>query len=341
MDKNNIIWIEVNKLHPSQFYINEDSINFLRSKFDINLFEPIPVIKLDEHLVMTDGHTRACYLVEKGFDYIPIVEETQELDWEAYRINVQDCEKKGIFSALDLTKCIVPKDEFQIKWDTYCDDVHDRLSYLRNPCDYSALPYWKEITFNKPQYIKIYNEKEWLQLSEDIKNKFKRIDKFFRTKHPLTQIDILELPRGYEFRTFNPDSEEDYDLALEIIKLSYDDTDITKDILKGYIKSKVYDESLWIFIDEINNGKKLPVAFGMADFDPLMKEGILEWIQVLLEYRGKGFGTFLVKELLNRLKTKAEFVTVSGDCNNKSNPIKLYRKCGFIGNSIWYIAYEE
>ncbi len=85
----------------------------------------------------------------------------------------------------------------------------------------------------------------------------------------------------------------------------------------------------------------LPFAFGLADLDSFMKEGILEWIQVLPEYRGKGIGKALVCELLTRMKGKARFATVSGDCNNINNPIKLYRKCGFVDNSIWYIAYEN
>lgn len=41
------------------------------------------------------------------------------------------------------------------------------------------------------------------------------------------------------------------------------------------------------------------------------------------------------------MKGKAKFATVSGDCNNTSNPIGLYRKTGFVGDSIWYIAYKN
>ncbi len=131
------------------------------------------------------------------------------------------------------------------------------------------------------------------------------------------------------------------DKALEIIQISYQNTDLTKDKLKDYIKSNVYKNELWIFIDKINNGMYTPIAFGIGDFDPLVKEGILEWIQVLPEYRGKGFGKLLVAELLMRMKGKANFATVSGDCNNISNPIGLYRKSGFVGDSIWYIAYKN
>ncbi|MBP6086762.1 MAG: GNAT family N-acetyltransferase [Pelolinea sp.] len=114
---------------------------------------------------------------------------------------------------------------------------------------------------------------------------------------------------------------------------------MTKETLKQYAKNDVYDEDLWIFIDEIYPEENRPVAFGMADLDPEMKEGILEWIQVLPEYRRKGLGKALVSELLTRMKGKAKFATVSGDCNNINDPINLYRKSGFIGKNIWYIAY--
>ena len=56
---------------------------------------------------------------------------------------------------------------------------------------------------------------------------------------------------------------------------------------------------------------------------------------------GKRIGKLLVAELLRRMQGKAKFATVSGDCNNISNPINLYKKSGFVWDSIWYIAYES
>ena len=41
------------------------------------------------------------------------------------------------------------------------------------------------------------------------------------------------------------------------------------------------------------------------------------------------------------MKEKADFVTVSGECDNPTNPETLYRKCGFNGNDIWYVFREE
>ena len=50
-----------------------------------------------------------------------------------------------------------------------------------------------------------------------------------------------------------------------------------------------------------------------------------------------GLGTALVLELLRRLQDRAEFVTVSGEVNNPSNPQRLYRKCGFAGSDVWWL----
>lgn len=68
-----------------------------------------------------------------------------------------------------------------------------------------------------------------------------------------------------------------------------------------------------------------------------IKEGALEWIQVLPEYHGNKLGKALVIELLKRLKPYARFTTVSGELDNKTNPERLYRRCGFIGDDIWHI----
>ena len=62
----------------------------------------------------------------------------------------------------------------------------------------------------------------------------------------------------------------------------------------------------------------------------------MEWIQILPDYRGKKLGKMIVNELLCRMK-RAEFATVSGKINNPTNPERLYRSCGFIGNDIWHI----
>lgn len=106
-----------------------------------------------------------------------------------------------------------------------------------------------------------------------------------------------------------------------------------------YTKTQVYNPDLWILIKNTSNNKY--IGCGIADFDSETKELILEWIQVLPEYRKKGIGQIIVNELLCRGKDIANFATVSGKIDNISKPERLYRKCGFTGSDIWHILIKR
>ena len=132
---------------------------------------------------------------------------------------------------------------------------------------------------------------------------------------------------------------EDIPLVQELINRSYQDLSVSCEQLLSYTKSEVYDEKLWIIVSEKLTNK--PVACGIAELDKELKEGVLEWIQVLPEYRGKKLGQLLVNELLTRLQGKADFVTVSGKVDNATKPERLYRKCGFTGKDIWHVLTKK
>jgi len=111
---------------------------------------------------------------------------------------------------------------------------------------------------------------------------------------------------------------------------------MSADEVASWITRSVFDSSLWIWVAD--NAAQQAVALGIADFDSEIREGSLEWIQVLPEYRRQGFGSATVHELLNRLQPKAEFATVSGEIGNATEPEALYRRCGFIGKDTWYVG---
>ena len=119
------------------------------------------------------------------------------------------------------------------------------------------------------------------------------------------------------------------------INQCYDDICISEAELQGYTARSVYNASLWLAVRD--NETSDIAATGIAELDRECGEGILEWIQVSENCRGHGLGSYIVAELLWRMKDMARFVTVSGQCNNPTNPEGLYRKCGFIGNDVWHI----
>ncbi|MDR0946516.1 MAG: GNAT family N-acetyltransferase [Ruminococcus sp.] len=130
-----------------------------------------------------------------------------------------------------------------------------------------------------------------------------------------------------------PDQAE---MVADLLNRCYLDSSFTPQEIVNWMSYPVYKSDLWIFI--VDAEKKAPVELGIADFDMIISEGSLEWIQVLPEYQRKGLGQAVVNELLRRMSNYARFVTVSGQIDNPNNPRELYRKCGFTGDDIWIVS---
>lgn len=198
--------------------------------------------------------------------------------------------------------------------------------YLQNPCGKLSLPYWKHKTLQLPKNIIIYHENEFFEFGNYVK-----VEKYFRIKHDLKELKTTN--RQIETISIHDDTHK----LINHINICYNSQNIsiTELNINDWINSSVYDQNLWIKITKNNN----IIASGIAEFDSVTKEGILEWIQVDPKYQRKGYGKIIVCELLKRLSKKAAFVTVSGKLDNLYNPLKLYQSCGFTGNDIWYICH--
>lgn len=146
-------------------------------------------------------------------------------------------------------------------------------------------------------------------------------------------VDEVTLPMGFSFGTSNAAAFADH------INCCYSGAKMTEAELESYQSHTVYDPSRWITIREDQTGQM--IASGIGELDREIGEGVLEWIQVSAEFRGRGFGQCIVNELLHRMCGKADFATVSGQCNNPVNPESLYRKCGFTGQDIWHVLRKQ
>lgn len=201
--------------------------------------------------------------------------------------------------------------------------------YLKNPCGTLSIPFWKAKQIHIPDDMKILHHKDF----NETEYKFYIDEPYFRISHDLKNILTPQLPHGYSL----------CDITLgdfaKHINQCYNDICISKTELQAYTKRPVYDSSLWIAVKD--NANNSIVATGIAELDCECNEGILEWIQVSENYRRIGLESYIVNELLCRMKNIAQFATVSGQCNNLTNPEKLYRKCGFVGNDIWHILKKK
>ena len=198
--------------------------------------------------------------------------------------------------------------------------------YIKNPCKYSSLPYWKIKTISVPDELLILHDEQFQAGRFDAYLD----EQFFRLKHELNNLRRPSLPQGFSLKSATVKEYADH------INDCYSDLSVSEELLRGYTERSVYSKNLWIAVIDADKSSSI-VASGIAEFDPVACEGALEWIQVTKEYRGKGLGQFVVNELLWRLNKRADFVTVSGKVDNATKPEKLYRKCGFVGSDIWHI----
>lgn len=122
--------IKIKDLQPSQLYISKEKLDAVMSWFDPNdftNFEPVPIKLLDGEIIITDGHTRLVAALLLGLETVPLIWDEDELNWDMYRACVKECKKQRLLSPIDLLKRIVSKEEYDIKWNKWCDDLQAKV----------------------------------------------------------------------------------------------------------------------------------------------------------------------------------------------------------------------
>ena len=201
-------------------------------------------------------------------------------------------------------------------------DIND---YLRDPCGTLSVPYHKTKTLTVPDSTIIVHCRDW-------NGQYADYQRFFRIRHDLKEL----CPIDFDYDTVSIDHQAAQ--LSGMINASYAHENITvseQDVLR-WKQHETFREDLCVYISA-GNGRM--VASGIAEYDETCREGVIEWVQVLPAYRRSGLGKKIVTVLLNRLRSiGADFVTVSGNLDNASKPLELYKKCGFTGDDVWYIC---
>ena len=204
--------------------------------------------------------------------------------------------------------------------------------YLQNPCGACSTAFWKVIEYPPPEGISIIHQRN-LPSETDAEH----ATAYFRLIHRLESPPTASLDAQYTFREV--DTVEECGAVADMLNHCYDGMRIGTEAVASWTKRRVFDGGLWLWV--VDKASRERLALGIADFDSDIGEGSLEWIQTLPEDRRQGFGYALVCEMLNRLKEKADFATVSGEADNVTNPEALYRRCGFNGSDVWYVGRLE
>ena len=200
--------------------------------------------------------------------------------------------------------------------------------YLRDPCGASSLPFWKTERLVLPDNMSVLREDSFPAGEPG-----GRDEPFFKLLHDLRQIPHRTLPPDFQPAACGI---EEY---AAHINACYTRERVSPEELAACSSHPGYDPSLWLAIRE--RASRRLVASGIGEIDPRIGEGILEWIQVSPAYRRRGLGQVLVCRLLEHMRGKARFVTVSGRLNSPSQPLALYLSCGFQHPVIWHVLTRD
>ena len=130
----NTFSMKLDKIQPSQLFISSEKLSEVMKLFDSNKpesVEPIPIKKLENQIIFVDGHTRAFAAFLNNLAEVPVYWETDELDWDAYKICVKWCKKEGIHTIADLRDRIVPQRDYEILWYKRCERMQQDLEAKR------------------------------------------------------------------------------------------------------------------------------------------------------------------------------------------------------------------
>ena len=124
--------VNIKNLQPTQLYLSEKKLKAIQNlyqsaeTFNIN---PISVLAFGDCLLITDGHHRAYQALLLGQDTISAEFDRDGGD-ELYHLYAQACEKRKIYSVLDLKNHILPQDEYEAKWYNWCDGFNQATTLL-------------------------------------------------------------------------------------------------------------------------------------------------------------------------------------------------------------------
>ena len=124
--------VNITDLHPTQLYLSEkklQDIQMLYHSVERQNINPSSVLAFGDGLLITDGHHRAYQALLAGRNTISAEFDRDGCD-ELYHLYAQACEKRKIYSVLDLKNHILPQDEYQAKWYNWCDGFNQAVTLL-------------------------------------------------------------------------------------------------------------------------------------------------------------------------------------------------------------------
>lgn len=162
------------------------------------------------------------------------------------------------------------------------------------------------------------------------------LGRYFRAYMPTPRPpEDLVITPGFEFVEFDPD--RDVAAAVALMNAAYPSLRhlATAGKLQAMMAAKHFFPQGWFFLRHSATGER--VGLTICGHCSQMREGFIEWTEILPRFRHRGLGALLVKEAINRLAERSDFLTASGSLDAPFAMGDLYMSCGFEHLRQWSI----
>ena len=165
---------------------------------------------------------------------------------------------------------------------------------------------------------------------------FDRFASFYRLIHRGAPVSTTALPAGYRFAGVVDSQDE---IQAVIAHIEQNDPSDQLAAFHDWLNRPTFTPDLWLWV--MGEAADQPVGLGVGEIDTEHREAAILWVQVQSDDRNKGIGRAIVHELLHRIGNRAQFTTVSGPVEDRTNPGAFFRQCGFTGDDVWWVLERE
>lgn len=123
-----VFFLKLGYIQPSQMYISKSKLDSVMNRFDSSKPETLGIMlvrRIDDDIVLTDGHTRAYTAFQLGLDKVAVSWDRDKGDITEYELAVDHVRSKGVRTIAD---CIVLSHErYEQKWYVFCKQIRKDL----------------------------------------------------------------------------------------------------------------------------------------------------------------------------------------------------------------------
>lgn len=117
----NFFLLDFENIQPSQLYLNTAKLEALKD-FDPAKSEPLPIKQLGDQIFLTDGHHRAFLFHQAGYEKLPVVWDTDDLEMDIYEACLKWCQEADVTHIKDLGNRVLSAEDYSVLWISRCQN---------------------------------------------------------------------------------------------------------------------------------------------------------------------------------------------------------------------------